>query len=73
MDGEVKRYGGDDFPLPEEALADIAEVKQRLEEMAARVPLDKPWLAEDAGAWDAQSVAGWLSSNAKTRVIFTSP
>ena len=68
VDGEVERYGGDDFALPENVLADVAEVKQRLEEMAARVPLDEPWLAEDAGAWDAQTVAGWLSANTKTRV-----
>src|ERR671916_1558488 len=34
VDGEVKRYGGDDFALPKDALADVGETQQRLQEMA---------------------------------------
>src|ERR671917_2292658 len=37
VDGDVKRYSGDDFALPEEALADVGETEQRLKEMAAGV------------------------------------
>ena len=40
--GNVERYGGDDFALPEDALADVGETQQRLQEMAAEVPLDEP-------------------------------
>jgi monoamine oxidase len=32
--GNVERYGGDDFALPEDALADVGETQQRLQEMA---------------------------------------
>src|SRR5829696_5039464 len=45
MDGAVKRYGGDDFALPEDALADVGETQQRLQEMAQTVPFDEPWRA----------------------------
>jgi monoamine oxidase len=66
VDGNVERYGGDDFALPEDALADVGETQQRLEEMASTVPLDEPWRAAEAAAWDAQTVDAWLVANAKT-------
>src|SRR5918992_5172348 len=68
VDGTVKRYGGDDFALPKGALADVGETQQRLEEMAAEVPLDEPWRATEASAWDAQTVDAWLVANAKTEI-----
>jgi len=66
VDGTVKRYAGDDFDLPGEALADVGETWQRLEEMASSIPLDKPWRAANAGTWDAQTLETWLVANAKT-------
>jgi monoamine oxidase len=64
----VKRYGGDDFALPENALADVGETQQRLQEMAAEVPLDEPWRAAEAATWDSQTLDGWLAANSKTGV-----
>jgi len=66
--GNVERYGGDDFALPEDALADVGETQQRLQEMADEVPLDEPWRAENADTWDAQTLDSWLVANAKTEV-----
>ncbi len=66
VDGNVERYRGDDFALPEDALADVGETQQRLEEMASTVPLDKPWRAAEASAWDAQTLDAWLVANAQT-------
>ncbi len=66
VNGAVERYGGEDFAMPEDALADISEVQERLTEMAAAVPLDEPWRASEAAAWDAQTVDAWLVANAKT-------
>ena len=66
--GDVKRYGGDDFLLPEDALADVGETQQRLAQMVAEVPLDEPWRAAEAAAWDAQTVDAWLAANSKTEV-----
>jgi monoamine oxidase len=68
VDGAVKRYGGDDFALPEDALADVGETQQRLQEMAHAVPLGEPWRAAEASAWDAQTLDAWLVANAKTEV-----
>jgi monoamine oxidase len=67
-DGNVERYAGDDFPLPEEALADVEETQQRFEEMASTVPLEAPWRATEAAAWDTQTLGTWLVANAKTEI-----
>ena len=68
VDGDVKRFGGDDFPLPEDALADVGETHEHLQQMARTVPLDEPWRANEAAAWDAQTLDGWLVANSKTEV-----
>jgi monoamine oxidase len=68
VDGEVKRYGGEDFALPEDALADVGETQQRLAQMVAEVPLDRPWRAENAETWDAQTLDAWLAANSETEV-----
>jgi monoamine oxidase len=64
--GEVKRYAAGEHALPEEALPDIGHTHQLLQEMAFAVPLDEPWCAENAEAWDALTLEGWLVANAKT-------
>jgi monoamine oxidase len=66
--GAVKRYSGDNFALPNDALADVAETQERLQAMADEVPLDEPWRAAEATAWDAQTVGAWLVANSKTKV-----
>ena len=66
MDGAVERYGGEDFSLPEDASADVAQTWEHLGQMAAEVPLDEPWRAENADAWDAQTLDSWLVANATT-------
>jgi len=68
VNGAVQRYSGDDFPLPEDALADVGATQQRLEEMASSVPLKEPWHAPEAAAWDAQTLDTWLVANAKTEI-----
>src|SRR5215210_5628558 len=68
MDGAVKRYGGEDFALPQDASADVEETWAHLSEMAAEIPLEGPWQAENADTWDAQTLESWLLANAKTEV-----
>lgn len=68
IEGDVKRYGGDDFALPEDALADVGETQRRLQEMARTVPLDEPWRAAEAAVWDSQTLDTWLAANSKTEV-----
>src|SRR5215204_5183651 len=66
MDGSVKRYVGEDFALPEDALADVGETWEHLRKMADEVSLDEPWRAENADTWDAKTVETWLVANTKT-------
>ena len=66
MGGTVKRYGGEDFDLPEDASADVAQAWEHLGQLAAEVPLDEPWRAESASTWDAQTLDSWLVANVKT-------
>jgi monoamine oxidase len=68
IDGAVKRYSGEAFALPGDASADVEETWAHLSEMAAEIPLDGPWQAENADTWDAQTLESWLLANAKTEV-----
>ena len=68
IDGAVKCYGEEAFALPGDASADVEETWAHLSEMAAEIPLDGPWQAENADTWDAQTLDSWLLANAKTEV-----
>jgi monoamine oxidase len=60
--GKVQRYRGDVPRINPVALASAGLVIARLDAMAKKVPVDAPWDAPKATAWDAQTVHGWLSS-----------
>src|ERR671913_2082991 len=48
IDGAVKRYGGGEIALPQDASAEVAEAWEHLQQMATEVPLDEPWRATHA-------------------------
>lgn len=48
--------------LPDNVLAEYRNVVQQLDEMSLAVPLDAPWSAPEAVAWDSQTVATWLQA-----------
>jgi monoamine oxidase len=43
----------------------MGQAIRELDAMAARVPLEAPWTAEDALAWDSQTVETWLQTRVK--------
>ncbi|MDX6658205.1 MAG: monoamine oxidase [Solirubrobacteraceae bacterium] len=47
-------------------VADIAAATQRLDAMAATVPVAAPWTAPNAAAWDQQTLETWLRANTAT-------
>jgi monoamine oxidase len=49
-----------------EVLADYARLIGQIDAMAATVPVDEPWAAPSAAAWDATTFQGWLDENAST-------
>jgi monoamine oxidase len=65
--GRLRRYRGAIPKLPPPVLADIGQAQLRLDRMARRVPLDQPWRAARAQAWDSQTVATWLRRHVRTR------
>jgi monoamine oxidase len=47
----------------DEASTEARAAAQRLAEMAQTVPLDAPWTAPNAAAWDSVSLHAWLEAN----------
>jgi monoamine oxidase len=45
------------------ALADFEQARGRLDRMAQEVPLEEPWMAPRAAAWDSQTFATWVGRN----------
>ena len=64
--GRVRRYTGTIPRLNPVVLADVAQAQLRTDRMARRVPLDAPWTALQARAWDGQTLETWLRRNVRT-------
>jgi monoamine oxidase len=62
IDGHNQRYKGMAAPIGLEALASLGLAMEQLNEIAATVPIDKPWEAPDAEKLDAQTLGEWISS-----------
>lgn len=65
--GGLRRYRGAIPRIGPAALVDVLQAQRRLERMARTVPLDRPWLAPKAAAWDGQTAQTWLRRNVATR------
>ena len=48
-------------------IADVGRAQARLESLAQKVPLDAPWTARRAQAWDAVTFDTWLRRNTLTK------
>jgi monoamine oxidase len=44
---------------------DIIAIVEEIDQMATTVPVDRPWTAPNAQAWDSQTLATWLKQNTK--------
>ncbi len=67
--GKVRRYPSAKTPrINPIALLSAGQAIARLDAMARKVPVDAPWNAPRAAAWDAVTARGWLSpTNVPTR------
>jgi monoamine oxidase len=67
-DGHVSRYSDSGLtgtaPFDPEILLGLATVVPSLDSMAKSVPVDSPWTATSATAWDGQTLESWLKSQA---------
>jgi monoamine oxidase len=64
--GRRRRYRGAIPRLPAPVLADVGQAQLRLDRMARQVPLEAPWEAKKAEAWDGQTVETWLRRHMRT-------
>jgi monoamine oxidase len=62
-DGRAQRYSGD-IPPDALALADLALLVTRFDQLSTQVPIDAPWSAALAREWDSQTVESWVRGNA---------
>jgi monoamine oxidase len=68
VDGKARRYRGTIPRLGLRGLLDVGLAQWRLERMARKVPLDAPWQARSAAAWDATTLGAWLDAKLSTQV-----
>lgn len=60
---KIVRYSGTIPRISARVLADVGQAQFRLDRMAKQVPLDAPWAAPKATAWDSQTFHTWLRRN----------
>jgi monoamine oxidase len=68
LKGQRSTYEGAIPPLDPAVLADFAQAQTRLEQMAGQVPLDKPWAAPNADAYDRMTFQTWIDENVVTEM-----
>lgn len=66
-DGSGRRYTGDIPRMHPVAMADFIQVVMRIERLAKRIPLERPWEVPRAARWDRLTAGAWLHRAAKTR------
>ena len=65
--GETQgRYKGAIPRINPFVLADIGQAQARFDNLARRVPLETPWTAEKADAWDSVTFETWIQRNCRT-------
>jgi monoamine oxidase len=63
-DGKLSQYTGTIPPTSDPtALLELAAALPKIDQMASTVPLDKPWTAPNADAWDSMTVQTWAEQN----------
>jgi monoamine oxidase len=62
--GKLSRYTGTIPPSSDPtAVVELGVALSQIDQMASTVPLDKPWAAPNAGAWDSMTVQTWSEQN----------
>ncbi|BCW95412.1 MAG: flavin monoamine oxidase family protein [Fimbriimonadales bacterium] len=68
LGGRLQRYSG---PVPRLGLLplfDFGNAVATLDRMAKTVPLESPWCAPNAAAWDSETLASWAQRALRTRL-----
>lgn len=65
-DGSIKSYRSNMPKLPIASLLELALIERRWTKEIDTIPEGKPWLAENAKRWDAETVESWILKNVRT-------
>lgn len=71
--GRARPYSGTIPKLNPLALADFGQAQARFDALAKRIPLDKPWTAQESVALDSETFESWINRTtytAQARVLF---
>jgi monoamine oxidase len=68
LGGRLRRYSGAVPRLGAIALFDFGSAVAKLDRMAKQVPLDAPWNAPHAQAWDSETLASWAQRTMRTQL-----
>ncbi len=64
--GQVQTYSGDIPPASPASLVELEEAILDFNRMASSVPAGAPWKAPQAGTWDQETCATWITQNLHT-------
>lgn len=67
LDGKARRYSGELPKLGALATADFVQLVSRIERLAKRIPVERPWEAPRARRWDRVTAGTWLDRASRTR------
>lgn len=59
-DGKIKRWADGTYGLDEGSLMEVAGLLVKIDELAATVDLDAPWMTANAAEYDSQTLDTWL-------------
>ena len=64
--GKVSTYKGTIPKVNPVSLAEVAIALRKINRMAARVDVERPWTQTELAGWDAETFATWMKRNTKT-------
>lgn len=64
--GRTRTYSGTIPKINPVSLAEVGIALSRLNKMAARVDVERPWTQTELAAWDSETFATWMRRNTKT-------
>jgi monoamine oxidase len=65
--GKVSHYEGDIPSVGATGLVDLAVLITKIDELAAKVPVDAPWTMKEATTYDYMSADTWIRQNSVTK------
>ena len=69
INGYMARYKGETPALPDADLEAFGALVAQLDGYANQIVMPKPWLVDQANAWDAHTVESWMQANVTSESV----